>query len=48
MIFSALNMPIGKVQIFLDAKNNGALPLDPVCFQHLKVIVVTQLQLMNN
>jgi hypothetical protein len=48
MIFNALNAPIGKVQVFLDAKNNRAFPLDMAYLEHLNDIVATQLQLMNN
>jgi len=30
-IFYALDAPIKGVQVFLDIKNNGTLPLDPTC-----------------
>jgi hypothetical protein len=36
-IFSALNVPIGWVEFFLDTKNNGALPLDPTYHECLSV-----------
>jgi hypothetical protein len=35
-------------KFYLNTKNNGALPLDLAYFEHLSVIVATQLQLMNN
>jgi hypothetical protein len=44
-IFSALEAPIGGVQVLFENKNNGALPLDMACPKWLSVIVVVQLQL---
>jgi len=43
MIFNALEASIGRVQVFLNAKKNGALPLDLACLEHLSVIVAIQL-----
>ncbi len=45
MIFSALEVPIGKVQVFSYTKKNGTFPLDMACLEYLNVIVATQLQL---
>ncbi len=42
-IFSALDVPIGWVQIFLDARNNKALPLDPTYHERLSVLSPTSL-----
>jgi hypothetical protein len=47
-IFITLDAPIGGVQVLFTHKNNGTLPLNLACFQHLNVIITTQLQLMNN
>jgi hypothetical protein len=38
MIFSALNAPIGKVQVLFRHQNNGAVPLDLAYLEHLSVI----------
>jgi hypothetical protein len=48
MIFSALNTPIGGVQVLFKHQNERAFPLDLACFECLNVIVAIQLQLMNN
>jgi hypothetical protein len=42
MIFSALDVPIGGVQVLFRHQKNGALPLDLPCFEHLSVIVAIQ------
>jgi hypothetical protein len=44
MIFSALEVPIKGDQIFLNTKNNGALPSDLAYFERLSVIIAIQLQ----
>ncbi len=41
MIFNALDVPIKGFQVFLDTKNNGALPLDLAYLECLSVIIVT-------
>jgi hypothetical protein len=41
-IFCLLNVTIWRVQVCLNTKNNGALPLDLACFECISVIVVTQ------
>jgi hypothetical protein len=46
--FSALDAPIGKVQVLFKHQNNGTIPLDLACLERLNVIVAIQLQLMNN
>jgi hypothetical protein len=33
-IFGVLDSPIGRIQFYLDTKNNGALPLDLACPKH--------------
>jgi len=38
-------LPIGGVQLVLDTKNNGTLPLNLTCPERLSVIVIIQLQL---
>jgi hypothetical protein len=45
MIFSVPYASIGGVQVFLDTKNNVALPLNLASLERLGVIVVIQLQL---
>jgi hypothetical protein len=42
MTFSAPNAPIGGVQVLFKHQNNGGLPLDLVCLEHLSVIIATQ------
>jgi hypothetical protein len=46
MIFSAPKVPIRKVQVLLDTKNNGVIPLDLAYLEHLSVIVATQFATM--
>jgi len=48
MIFNALKMSIGGVQVFFKCQKNGALPLDLARLERLSIIVAIQLQLMNN
>jgi hypothetical protein len=35
--FSGLDAPRGEIQVVLDTRNNGALPLDPACPERLSV-----------
>jgi hypothetical protein len=42
MIFSALDVPIGRVQVCLNTKKNGALSLDLAYLECLSVIVTIQ------
>ncbi len=41
-IFSPLDAPIRRIQVFLRHKNNGTFPLDLACLECLNVIVATQ------
>ncbi len=43
-IFSLLDAPIGGVQVFLNIRNNGTLPLDLACLECLSVIIATNEQ----
>ncbi len=45
IIFSALEVPIGGVQVILRHQKNGDFPLDLAYPKHLSVIVFIQLQL---
>jgi len=36
-IFSVPDVQIGEFKFYLDSRNNGALPLEPACPEHLRV-----------
>ncbi len=42
MIFNVSDTPIGGLQVLLDTKNNGTLPLNLAYPEHLSVIIATQ------
>jgi len=43
MIFGALDVPIGGVQVLFRRQKQWSPPLDLVCLERLSVIIVTQL-----